>query len=133
MKSGILKRVREICLSLPEAWEKEAWQAPTFRVRKKMFAMFANNHHGDGRVALWLAAPAGDQEILVAADPERFFVPPYQGPYGWIGVRLDREPDWGEVREIVIDAYRASAPKPLLAKLEAAPTPPPKPRKRRGR
>jgi len=74
--SAILKRVREICLSLPETTEKEAWSAPTFRVKKKMFAMFLNQHHGDGRVALWLDAPPGDQELLVAADPVRFFVTP---------------------------------------------------------
>jgi hypothetical protein len=118
--SEILKEVRAICLSLPETSEKEAWSAPTFRVRKKMFAMFLNDHHGDGRIALWLDAPPGDQELLVAADPVRFFVPPYQGPFGWIGVRLDRNPDWDEVRELVVDAYRTSAPKTVLARLESA-------------
>jgi hypothetical protein len=120
----ILKRVREICLSLPETTEKEAWSTPTFRVTKKMFAMFVNNHHGDERVALWLDAPPGDQELLVAADPVRFFVPPYQGPFGWIGVRVDLDVDWDEVRELVVDAYRTSAPKTLLARLDAvAPVP----------
>jgi len=118
--SELLKRVREICLSLPETTEKEAWSAPTFRVKKKMFAMFANNHHGDERVALWLDAPPGDQELLVAADPVRFFVPPYQGPFGWIGVRVDLDADWDEVRELVVDAWRTSAPKTLLARLGAA-------------
>lgn len=117
--SEVLKRVREICLSLPETAEKEAWSAPTFRVKKKMFAMFVNNHHGDERVALWLDAPPGDQELLVAADPVRFFVPPYQGPFGWIGVRVDLDPDWDEVRELVVDAWRTSAPKTLLARLDA--------------
>ena len=118
--SEILKRVRAICLSLPESTEKEAWSAPTFRVKNKMFAMFVNDHHGDGRIALWLDAPPGDQELLVAADPVRFFVPPYQGPYGWIGVRVDLDPDWDEVRELVVDAYRASAPKTILARYESA-------------
>jgi hypothetical protein len=117
--SALLKRAREICLSLPETTEKEAWSAPTFRVKKKMFAMFANDHHGDGRVALWLDAPAGDQELLVAVDPIRFFVPPYQGPFGWIGVRLDLDSDWDEVRELVVDAWRTSAPKTLLPLLDA--------------
>ena len=116
--SGLLKRAREICLSLPETTEKEAWSAPTFRVKKKMFAMFVNDHHGDGRIALWLDAPAGDQELLVAVDPVRFFVPPYQGPFGWIGVRLDLDPDWDEVRELVVDAWRTSAPKTLLPLLD---------------
>ena len=122
--SEILKRVREICLSLPETMEKEAWSAPTFRVKKKMFAMFVNNHHGDERVALWLDAPPGDQELLVAADSVRFFVPPYQGPFGWISVRVDLDPDWDEVRELVVDAWRTSAPTTLLARLESGETVP---------
>jgi hypothetical protein len=117
--SEILKKVRAICLSLPETTEKEAWSAPTFRVKKKMFAMFVNDHHGDGRVALWLDAPPGDQELLVAADPVRFFVPPYQGPSGWIGVRVDLAPDWDEVRELVVDAHRTSAPKAVRAQLDS--------------
>jgi hypothetical protein len=110
--SALLKRVREICLSLPDTTEKEAWSAPTFRVKKKMFAMFSNNHHGDGRIALWLDASPGSQELLVQADPLRFFVPPYQGPFGWIGVRLDVDPDWEEIRELVEEAHRVSSPKP---------------------
>lgn len=64
-----------------------------------MFVMFANDHHGDGRVALWLNAPEGVPEMLVGADPAGFFVPPYQGPFGWIGVCVDLDPDWDEVRE----------------------------------
>jgi hypothetical protein len=119
----LLKKVREICLSLPETTEKEAWSAPTFRVKKKMFAMFVNNHHDDGRVALWVDAPPGDQELLVAADALRFFVPPYQGPFGWIGVRVDLDPDWEEVRELVVEAWRASAPKSLLAQLDTIANP----------
>lgn len=119
----LLKKVREICLSLPETTEKEAWSAPTFRVKKKMFAMFVNNHHDDGRVALWVDAPPGDQELLVAADAVRFFVPPYQGPFGWIGVRVDLDPDWEEVRELVVEAWRTSAPKSLLAQLDTLPNP----------
>lgn len=111
--STILSKVRRICLALPDATEKLAWGSPTFRVGgKKMFAMFANDHHGDGRVALWLNAPEGVQEMLVAADPLRFFVPPYQGPFGWIGVRVDLDPDWDEVRGLVEEAYRTTAPKP---------------------
>jgi hypothetical protein len=117
-KTDPLKQVRDICLSFPETTEKEAWRAPTFRVKNKMFAMYMNNHHGDGRIALWLDAPPGNQEILVAADPVRFFVPPYQGPYGWIGVRVDLDVDWDEVRELVEEAYRTSAPKSVLARLE---------------
>lgn len=112
-----LGRLRTICLALPEATEKEAWGEPTFRVRDKLFAMYTNNHHGDGRVAVWCKAPPGVQEILVGADPERFFVPPYVGHKGWIGVRLDVKVDWQEVAEIVQDSYRMTAPtRPAPAK-----------------
>jgi hypothetical protein len=110
-----LDRLRKICLALPEATEKVAWSAPTFRVRGKMFAMFLDNHHGDGRVALWCKAPLGVQEILVGAAPKRFFVPPYVGHKGWIGVRLDVEVDWDEIADILEDGYRMAAPKRLAA------------------
>ena len=114
-----LARLRVICLALPEATEKIAWGEPTFRVREKMFAMFTDNHHGDGRVALWCKAPPGVQEILVGAAPDRFFVPPYVGHKGWIGVRLDIKVDWAEVTDLVGDSYRMTAPKRLLAQLDA--------------
>ena len=85
--------VRSISMALPDVEEHKTWGTDiNWRVRNKMFAMFVNDHHGDGRIALWLDAPPGDQELLVAADPVRFFVPPYQGPYGWIGVRVDLDP-----------------------------------------
>ena len=113
-----MKKVRKICLALPETTEKTAWAAPTFRVRNKMFAMFADNHHDDGRVALWLNAPEGAQTMLVDSDPERFFVPPYQGPRGWIGVRVDVEVDWDEIADLVEDAFRETAPKSVLALLD---------------
>jgi len=112
-----LQRLRSICLALPEATEKVAWGEPTFRVRDKMFAMFTDNHHGDNRVALWCKAPEGLQEILVSAAPHRFYVPPYVGCKGWIGVRLDVEVDWNEVADLVNDAYQMTAPKRLLALL----------------
>ncbi len=113
-----LARTRRICLALPEATEKEAWGAPTFRVRDKLFAYYVNNHHSDGRIALWLKAPPGVQAQLVAADPEHFFVPPYVGPSGWIGVHLDRSDD-ATVTNCVREAYRLVAPKKLLALLQA--------------
>ena len=112
-----LDRVRKICLALPETAEKEAWGRPTFRVGKKLFVMFADNHHDDGRVAIWSAAAPGGQEVLVGADAERFFVPPYMGVRGWIGVRLDISPDWKSVEAIVEDAYRFTAPKRLASLL----------------
>ncbi len=107
-----LARARRLCLSLPEVEEKAAWDAPTFRVKGKMFAMYLANHHGDGRLALWLKAPRGVQELLVEAAPEKFFIPPYQGPFGWIGVLLDRC-DEGELASHIEQAYRMVAPKKL--------------------
>lgn len=117
MSDETLRRVRGICLALPEAFEQEAWGHPTFRVKDKLFAMFHDDHHGDGRVALWLNAPLGVQEHLVVLDPERFFVPPYVGPRGWIGVRLDRVED-AEVEDHVVQSYCMVAPKRLIARLD---------------
>jgi predicted DNA-binding protein (MmcQ/YjbR family) len=103
---SILKRVRALCLVLPETSERPSHGAPTFFIReKKSFVMFMNDHHGDGRLALWLAAPPGAQEALIARDPERFFRPPYVGSRGWAGVRLDLRPDWDDVAALVREAY----------------------------
>ncbi len=107
-------RARRICMALPEAWEQEAWGEPTWRVRKRMFAMFADDHHGDGRVALWCNAPLGVQQMLVRAEPEKCFVPPYVGVNGWIGVVLDRVED-AELRELVVQSYCMVAPRKLQA------------------
>jgi hypothetical protein len=114
-----LARFRKLCLSLPEATEKEAWGAPTFRVRNKLFAHYQNNHHGDERIAAWCKSITDVQQDLIQADPERFFKPPYVGPSGWVGVRLDRKADWTIVRNIVTQAYRMTAPKTLLRRLDA--------------
>lgn len=101
-----LGRVREICLALPETTERLSHGAPTFFIRgKKTFVMYLDNHHDDGRLALWCAAPEGVQAELVESEPERFFRPPYVGHRGWIGVRLDRDVDWEEVAGIARDAY----------------------------
>jgi hypothetical protein len=111
--------LRRLCLALPETTERLSHGSPTFFVRdKKTFVMYLDDHHGDGRLALWCAAPPGAQEELIEQDPERFFRPPYVGHRGWIGVRLDRELDWGEVAGIVEDAFRQVAPKKLIAELE---------------
>jgi len=93
----------------------EAWGEPTFRVRNRIFAMYAaaGNHHGAGRAAVWLKAAPGNQALMVAADPDRFFVPPYVGPSGWVGVRLARETRWRELADLVADSYRLVAPKRL--------------------
>ena len=117
MSDGDLEQVRHICLALPEAAEKPG-PRPAFQVRGKTFVMFMDNHHGDGRVALWCKGAPGAQDVLVRSNPERFFVPPYVGPNGWVGVRLDRGLDWDEVAALVQDAYRAAAPKRLAALLD---------------
>ncbi len=108
-----IDRLRKICLALPDATEKEAWGEPTFRVRGRMFAMYANNHHNDGRVAVWCKAPLGFQSMMVDEEPQRFFVPPYVGVNGWVGVRLDLAVDWKEVASVVAQAYQMAAEKPL--------------------
>jgi hypothetical protein len=112
-----LDHVRRSCLSLPEATEKLSHGSPTFFVRKS-FVMFLDDHHGDGRLAIWCAAPEGAQALMVESEPERFFVPPYVGHRGWLGMRLDVDPDWDEVHEVIVDAYRCVAPKKLLALLD---------------
>ncbi len=116
-----ITRLRKLCLSLPEAVEVEAWREPTFRVNKKLFAMYAapNNHHGGGRPAVWCKAAPGNQGLMVRAAPERFFVPPYVGPSGWVGVYLDGMVDWAELKELLTDSYRLIAPKRLVALLPA--------------
>ena len=102
-----LDRLRAICLALPEAVEKETWEIPTFRIRDKIFAMA----HDPGTV--WCKAPRGAQEILVAAAPERFFVPPYVGHKGWIGFRIGHRTDWEETKALIRRSYRMTAPKRL--------------------
>ena len=110
-----LERIRRICLALPETSERLSHGAPTFFVRgKRAFLMVLANHHGDGRFAIWCAAEAGVQEMLVQADPERFFRPPYVGHRGWLGVRLDRGLDWDELAGIAEDAYAEVAPPRLV-------------------
>lgn len=117
-------RLRRLALALPDAHEVEAWGEPTFRVKNKMFATYANaaNHHGAGRPSAWIKAAPGNQAMMVKAAPDRFFVPPYVGPSGWIGVYLDEGVvDWGEVGELLADGWRLIAPKRLVAAHEAAP------------
>jgi hypothetical protein len=114
-REAVLARIREICLALPEVTERLSHGAPTFFVRgKRPFLMVLTNHHGDGRFAIWCAAEGGIQEVLVEADPERFFRPPYVGHRGWLGLRLDLSLDWEELTGIVEDAYAEIAPPRLL-------------------
>jgi hypothetical protein len=110
-----LARLRSLCLGLPEAREVEAWDAPTFRV-KTMFATYSAPDTYGARPAAWVKAAPSSQELLVAADPGRYFVPPYVGPRGWVGVYLDGpDVDWDELRALLADAWRMSAPKRLAA------------------
>lgn len=109
-----LERVRELCLSLPETSERLSHGQPAFFIRgKRSFVMYLDNHHDDGRLALWCAAPEGMQEALVESTPEHYFRPPYVGHRGWIGVRLDRDLDWNDVAGAIEDAYLTVAPKQL--------------------
>jgi hypothetical protein len=116
-----LERVRDLCRALPETTERPSHGAPSFFVRaKRCFVMYMDDHHGDGRLALWCAAPEGMQHALVAGDPEAFFVPPYVGHRGWIGVRLDRALPWEEIAGVIEDAYLEVAPRRLADAFAAA-------------
>ena len=114
-KQAVVQRIRELCLALPETTERLSHGHPTFFVRgKRSFLTVLDNHHHDGRFAIWCAAEEGVQEMLVEADPERFFRPPYVGHRGWLGVRLDRGVHWEELAGIVEDAYAEVAPPTLV-------------------
>jgi hypothetical protein len=121
-----LDRLRRLCLALPGAHEVEAWGEPTFRVRNKLFAMHASpgNHHGGGRPAVWMKAAPGNQALMVQAVPARFFIPPYVGPSGWVGVWLDgSDVDWHALADLLADSHRLIAPKRLLRAAALAPRP----------
>ena len=115
MTGDVLDRLRSICLPLPEAVEAGGVGDPTFKVRDKIFAM---RHPMNDRPSLWCKAAPGNQALMVRAEPDRYFVPPYVGPSGWVGVWLDRTPDWSTVTELMRDSYRLVAPKRLAALLE---------------
>jgi hypothetical protein len=114
-------RLRKICLSLPQTTEVESWGAPTFRVGGKIFAMYAdsgNHHHEDGRPGVWMLSIGIEQDFVIRARPERYFKPPYVGPSGWIGAYLDKNPPWGEIEELLRDAWRRRAPRKVADLLE---------------
>jgi len=118
MTADPLESLRRLCLALPETTERNSHGEPTWFVRgKKTFVTYADHHHDD-LLGFWCPAPPGVQEELVAAEPERFYRPPYVGHRGWLGVRLDVDVDWAEIGQIVLDAYRLVAPKKLVALLE---------------
>ena len=121
MKTSAVARLRAICMSLPEAVEKPfgGHTNPSWRVRDKIFASFSDNEYYGGRETLTCKGAPGAQAALVGGQPDQFFVPPYSGPKGWIGVRLDRAVDWELVEELVRDSYRMIAPKKLSAQVGA--------------
>jgi hypothetical protein len=105
-----LERVRAIIARLPETSEKLSHGSPTFWGGRKTFASFHDNHHGDGRIAIWCKSSFDAQQALTEADPNVFFVPPYVGPSGWLGIRLDRALDWAVVEELLLEGYSMVAP-----------------------
>jgi len=116
-----IARLRRLCQALPQVNERLGHGSPCFYADKKIFAMFSDNHHGDGRLSVWLKAPPGAQEMLLETSPEAIFRPPYVGPYGWIGLHLQKFDDEALAHHLGI-AYRAAASKKLLAQLEAWPS-----------
>jgi predicted DNA-binding protein (MmcQ/YjbR family) len=121
MAKDVAGAVREVCLWFPQATEVRSHGSPDFRVRGKTFATYVVNHHGDGRLALWLAAPPGAQSRYTEAEPEHYFVPPYVGPRGWLGVHLNRGLDWHTIAQRVREAYQMVAPKKLADGLPPQP------------
>src|SRR3984957_1069337 len=116
-----LARLTKICLALPEATRECMSSHAGFYVRKKTFAYFLNDHHGDGIVSVACKALPGENTALAAAQPDRFYLPAYVGPRGWVALRLDRGAiDWDEVAELMTVSYRLTAPK-TLEKLLGAP------------
>jgi hypothetical protein len=120
MQRDPTERLRTLCLALPEAHEVEAWGEPTFRVRNKIFAMYASaaTHHGAGRTSVWCKAKPVTQDMMIRAEPNRYYSPPYVGPKGWVGVWLDKSPDWATLESLLRDAYRMTAPKRLVTLLD---------------
>ena len=117
MARSIPTVVREMCLSFPEAEDVSSHGMPDFKVKGKSFAYFCVNHHGDGRVALWLRSPPGAQAVHTGLNPAAYFVPPYVGPRGWLGIELDKGLDWQEVADRVREAYVNTAPLSLVSQV----------------
>ena len=109
--------VREVCLWFPEAEEVMSHGSPDFRVRGKTFATYSVNHHGDGRIALLLHSPPGTQQFYTENEPDAFYVPPYVGPKGWLGVLLDKGLSWDQIASLTRDAYEHVAPASLRSSI----------------
>lgn len=115
MSKKQLTRVRRICSTLSETAEKLSHGEPTWFVRNKVYVMFANNHHDDGHIAIWLPVPSGMQDVLIANHPEMYFKPPYVGVRGWVGIELENIGD-ADLRFHIQTAWSLIAPKRLTAR-----------------
>jgi hypothetical protein len=115
---AVVEHLRALCLGLPEATERLSHGEATWFVQGKKTFVTTVDHHHDNRVAFWCAAPPGAQQALVESAPDRFFVPPYVGHRGWLGVWLDVPVDWDEIADLVTDAYRMVAPRKLVTLLD---------------
>jgi hypothetical protein len=114
-RSSVLRRVRGLCLALPETSERMSHGQPTFFIGgKTAFVMYMDSHHNDGRLALWCAATPEIQQMLIRSSPERYFMPPYVGYRGWVGVRLDRNLPWSEIAALIEDAFLTVAPPKVI-------------------
>lgn len=112
IQSEIFEQIRNLCLSFPGTNERLSHGAPTFFVDdKRSFVMYHNNHHGDGKFAIWCSAPSGMQSTLVESQPDHYYRPAYVGHLGWVGMRLDRDAPWKEIASIIGDAYLTKASK----------------------
>ena len=120
MNEKQIERVRRVCISLPETTEKLSHGEPTFFVRKKVYAMLSNNHHNDGHVAVTIPVAIGIQEALIAANPAKFYRPPYVGVRGWVGIELKQVSD-EELTLHLREAWRLIAPEKLRVLLEVSP------------
>jgi len=118
MTRSIPTAVRELCLHFPQTEEASSHGSPDFRIDGRSFARFCINHHGDGRVALWLHSPPGIQRLYTELNPEAYFVPPYVGPRGWLGVELNKGLDWAEIDSLLETSYRHFALKRMLTVLD---------------
>lgn len=108
MTTALSDRLRRLCLALPEATEQVMKRGPTYRICDKIFAM---DRSWNGGLSVWCKVPQGSQALLIDSDPARFFVPPYVGPKGWVGLRLDRATDWQQVSGLMRGSYRLIAPR----------------------
>lgn len=117
MSDEILARLRTLCLAFPEVREQDEGSvgSPAFKVREKIFAM---RHNMEENPSLWCKAPPGVQGMLVGSDPQRFFVPPYVGRYGWIGIWLNEKTEWDLLADLVRDSYIITAPRRLAAQIK---------------